>query len=393
MFSLRGLLGNVSVSKLKRGLQAVLMFAVVGLPVILVVAGLLSASSNTFSDWFGRFFDFNLDGGIVFLRVVATPIITWLLLAQGLYIFHLHKHRDELETNSLTLSDSTRQSLGAALSLTIIVLNLFYLVFVIAQLRYDFGNLAQLIADQQLTSFSELAVARFWELIMVALINIGLLFLGGDSLRSLFKTQWLKLASQLNVGLLLVSTLLLIFSAWQRLSLYIGGYGFSHKRFSAYTFLPVLIVGALLIGAGVFYAHRQVLLQKVALSIAVLFFGLMLLLPNTLIVNQLNYSLYKSGNVTVFDPLYTVKVDELDYKVARLKDDGSIPAYYTNDVRDNDGLWVAAQLLRDADNTMTSQAQRDYLQSQIDIFVGESGDRNWREFNLAEALLRRQLVD
>lgn len=362
---------SVSLESIKRISLVLSVFVLVGVPLLLVVVALLSSANSLFSEWLSSFQLPNFELGIWIIRAIFMVIIFPWLLAEFIFARVLQVNKDKISLTKISINKDFSEASGVAVVLIILMLNLFYILFVIAELKYDLGNLQQLIAERGLDSFSKLAVSRFWELIWVGIINISVLYFGRRFLRSLFKKDAaLKIFTSVNVGLIFLNTVFLIFSSYQRLQLYISGYGFTHKRFEALTFLPLLLVIATLVLLTIFL-RNQARLISLSFALLVLYFSVMAMLPTTYVVNQLNLDLGQKNQIQVVDPLYTLPTGEL--------------ASARNGIFDNDGLlaakhYLAAGGLSETDRTALEKAVSDYQNS-----IKESSD--WREFNLVRFLL------
>lgn len=138
---------------------------------------------------------------------------------------------------------------------TVIVLgsvNALFLFFVGLQFRYLFGGQANIHAAG--FTYAEYARRGFGELVVVALISLGLiLFLHTFGRRETAARRWGFTALS---GLLIVLVLVILASAWQRLSLYEQAYGFTRLRTYAHLFIPWLGL-ALLVVLGFLLTHQM----------------------------------------------------------------------------------------------------------------------------------------
>jgi hypothetical protein len=231
----------------------------------------------------------------------------------------------------------------------------------VAELQYDLGNLQGLLVKKGVSSYSRLAVARFWELILVSGINLGIIyFLIYPFRQSKEHCSHLVTRSFLPASvLLMLNTMLLVVSSWLRLQLYISGYGFSFSRYMGLSFLPVLIVIIILVIIS-FWAADCRKWYTHAFGLCILYFAVIVALPNNYLINRVNLALAHNDAIAVYDPLYTIPLGN-------------------NDVMSYDGLPIALQLLED-DTTLTT-AVRKKINKVVTDFHRSSKNTTWRDTN------------
>lgn len=130
--------------------------------------------------------------------------------------------------------------------------NALFLFFVILQFRYLFGGQSNIHAAG--FTYAEYARRGFGELVVVALISLGLILVLHTLSRRetpLHRNGFIVLS-----GLLVVLVLVILASAWQRLSLYEQAYGFTRLRTYAHLFIPWLGL-ALLVILGLLLTHQM----------------------------------------------------------------------------------------------------------------------------------------
>jgi hypothetical protein len=159
--------------------------------------------------------------------------------------------------------------------------NALFLLFVGIQLPYLFGGLVNITAARY--TYAEYARRGFAELVMVAILTLGLIYL----LRTVARLESPAAVRVFNFsGTLLVSlTCVMLASAFKRLLLYETAYGFTQTRLYVHVFMVWL---ALLLAWFAWTLWRRPERFAVGLLIAVLGFVLTLdvLNPDALIVQQ-----------------------------------------------------------------------------------------------------------
>lgn len=372
-------------------LKNILVFLVTGLPIIALIVKLLSLSNENFADFIGRFsinLDLSLDFlGIWFIRLPFAALVAIIYLC-FLFSFLLNNKAKQLYIDtSAGISNTGRRIYKYALSTgfgTITILNLFFIVFVYFELGYDINNVRESVLEKGFDSYSAFAVSRFWELIMVSLINFTLVYFLFSHYRRFQKisrklpkdskqnfAKFVQIFTLTNLLFLFVNTLLLVFSVYRRLSLYIEGYGFTDKRFSAYLLLPILIIVTSLVFARfIFPKFKQSV--SIAFAVLVLFMSIYTTLPTTYMINRINLNLAKQGKIVVYDPIYSIELDR--YQVQRYNnksytngEDESISINRSNDIKDYDGVLITQEILR-TDEIELTNAERTLLEEFIQDF-------------------------
>jgi hypothetical protein len=220
---------------------SILLFLLVGLPIVLVVTTLLSSASPEFAKVMKQLFDFQInDIGTNIIRFIVA-LVFFLYLATE-YIFIKKLSTTNFENSEIKTSEVVKKYIVYVSQITILFLNLFYVLFIYIQLRYDFGNLWEYIKDNNVQTFSSLATSRFTELLIVGSINLTILYFLNRPFIKIGLHEISNRLVKLNTVFLGVSTLALIYSAHARLTMYEGGYGFTSTRLNAHLFLLPLIV-------------------------------------------------------------------------------------------------------------------------------------------------------
>jgi len=208
------------------------------LPIVAILASLLSAADPIFSEW--------LQDIIELLRLEKLPeylvrlvlIGIWTFLTAGLLMFALYKSEEE----KLIGEDQPwpPRFLGFTESTIILgAINLLFFSFVTIQFRYFFGGEKNISLDGY--TYSEYARRGFGELLAVAFFTLFVIIVLSDitqreNKRDRVTFSLLTGAMTAFIGVILVSSL-------QRLALYETVYGFTRLR--AYSHLCVLWIGVL----------------------------------------------------------------------------------------------------------------------------------------------------
>lgn len=222
----------------------------IALPIVAVFAALLASADIIFGQQLNRLMQL--------LRLEKLPeyifrsvyILVGAYLIAGVLLHAAFRSRDEKlvgEGSSLV-----PRYLGFTESSIVLgSVGVLFLAFVIVQFQYFFGGHANIRIDGY--TYSEYARRGFGELVAVAFFTLLLLL----SLSGLTRREWeiqQKVFSGLGAGLVALVLVMLV-SAYQRLTLYESAYGFSRLR--TYTHVVLYWIALLLVGAILLEVLRQ----------------------------------------------------------------------------------------------------------------------------------------
>lgn len=138
----------------------------------------------------------------------------------------------------------------------LILINIVYVIFVVLQFSYLFGAWEGSLPEGM--TYADYARKGFAELMVVAILNFTILMtallLTADS------TKFMKRVNQLMLYLLVLCSLIILYSAYSRLHLYEEAYGFTYIRFLVHAFM--LFLAVLMIIAGLRIHYKQIPLAK-----------------------------------------------------------------------------------------------------------------------------------
>ncbi|HVF98420.1 MAG TPA: DUF4153 domain-containing protein, partial [Chloroflexia bacterium] len=201
-------------------------------PVLLVFAALLSSADMVFASLLGQMLEFKYlpDMGDLFTQVILAIIVGWVLAGGLAYAIG---RRDRATPNDEEPWDAgmdavpTRVSIGFVEVTTVLVLvNALFLVFGLVQFAYLFGGESNISAAG--LTYAEYARRGFFELVAVSVLTLGLIL----GMHHLTRRDTARQKLYFNgLGSLLVAlVLVLLASAYWRLSLYEQAYGYTHLR-------------------------------------------------------------------------------------------------------------------------------------------------------------------
>jgi hypothetical protein len=221
------------------GYSAWLRGILLTLPVLLVFIWLFASADLVFEKHLSRLFNFqlDLDPETVF-RTVLVLTVAYALTGAYTYFFRPSTYLKSVPepTFSFKLGSTESRILFGSL-------NLLFLVFILLQLTYLFGGQAN-IAAQGFT-YSEYARKGFFELVTAAVLTFLLVW--NVQKRAVKEggrhSAWFKTLS----SLLIVQVVIIMASAFQRLTMYEQAYGFTAARFYSHVFIIWLAIVSLLL--------------------------------------------------------------------------------------------------------------------------------------------------
>ncbi|NUT45477.1 MAG: DUF4173 domain-containing protein, partial [Thermoactinospora sp.] len=164
------------------------------------------------------------------------------------------------------VSPSFRTQVNSALWVVpLSALNVLFALFVALQITVLFGGDERVLRTSGLT-YAEYARQGFFQLVFVSVIVVAIVAVTSAVVRTSNRGRWL-LAGEL--GTLCALTMVILFSAWHRMDLYVEAYGWTRLRISvqaaiyglAILFVLILIAGAVrLAGRGSGWLPRTVVL-------------------------------------------------------------------------------------------------------------------------------------
>lgn len=343
-----------------KGIAPYLRGVLIALPLLAILASLLSEADPIFSQW--------LQDLIELLRLEKLPeyilrlvlISIWTFLAAGLLLYALTKSGEE----KLVGQDQPWPPRFLGFTETAVILgaiNALFFSFVSIQFRYFFGGEKNIALDGY--TYAEYARKGFGELLAVAFFTLFILMALSGITRRESRPQRVTFsvlsgAMTAFIGIILVSSL-------QRLTLYESAYGFSRLR--TYSHLCILWIGILFLAVlalEIAQQHRYFTLASLA---AVTGFVLTMNAVNVdgLITRQNIQRLQESD--AVLDAPYLLELsDDAIPTLIRLADDPSISAV------EREGIGAVL-------------ACRDWA---LDL---NAGDLKWQSFTLPTRLARHAL--
>lgn len=247
----------------KRHFWSILLGLLLALPIVGILASLLSSADPIFSARLADFLEyFDIDK----LPEYIFRLCYILILAYFIVGSFVHAHYNQHEEKPDLSQDFFKPFLGWVEAIVILIaVDLLFLAFVSIQFQYFFGGGANITAEGY--TYADYARRGFFELVGVAVISL-LLYLGLGAITRREEKVQRGLFTGLSI-LLIALVLVMLVSSWMRLAMYEDAYGFSRLRTYTHVFIPWL--GALLVAT----AFMEVIQKqhRFALALLVVTFG------------------------------------------------------------------------------------------------------------------------
>ncbi len=226
LFSLRG------VNKDQKVLSQVVKGILMAIPVLFVFLLLFSSADLIFQKYVSDLIGIDIESEAIF-RSILIFIATLVYTGAYSYSFREKENQIAIQQNSKNHSVGHIES-----SILLGSVNVLFFIFILVQLTYLFGGESNISA--QGFTYAEYARRGFFELIAVAIISL-LLLLTTEKYVVKKETDHAIGFKVLSTALV-VQVILIMASAFTRLSLYEEAYGFTTLRLYSYAFIILLAV-------------------------------------------------------------------------------------------------------------------------------------------------------
>lgn len=273
-----------------KAVKSILIGLLVSVPILLLVVPLLSSADMVFRSYVTNltktwdlvnFKSFIVQSIIIFAVFIYVFAYVW-----SFYFKHSHNQSKELSF-SFTW-DST------VIMTVLSTINMVYLIFSIIQFSYLYGVGGNLLPAE--FTYAEYARRGFWELVAVTIINLSILLGCMKFVRQDNKTGYL--VCRILLGLLIVFSLNMLFSAHFKMSLYENVYGLTYLRVFVHYFMGLLLVFFLLAFGNITLARLH--LVKAFIVVSLVFYTVLNYINVDHIIVQHNLKMYsETGKVDI----------------------------------------------------------------------------------------------
>lgn len=323
-----------------QALPQIVRGVLIALPVLLLFVLLFSSADLVFRQYVTDIFDWNISDELFAHILMVLFVTAGFIGAFG-----------ALGAKLQAAAKQPAKSKTGMIEVTILFasLNALFLSFIVIQLAYLFGGAANVTAGD--FTYAEYARKGFFELIAVAALSL-LLIWGTDKLL-LREVQQHSLRFKLLAGGLIVQVMVVMASAFKRLQLYEGAYGFTAPRLYSYIFIIWLAVVLAMLLYKILSGRREHFLAAgVALS----------MLAALVFVNLVNVDSFVAKR-----------------NIERFQKTGKLDVRYFEDLSP-DAVTQTARLL-DSSNPMVKGGIASILHSQRQQLL--DSDKSWQSANLS----------
>ncbi|MDM8558328.1 DUF4173 domain-containing protein [Candidatus Parabeggiatoa sp. HSG14] len=279
--------------------RAVLRGYAITIPLVLIFGLLLMASDAYFEASVKETLDWNWSRKAIAWLVVTFIISGWITAA----ILRGGVLREGLVINKGFSPLSTWELGTVEITIILGTINILFLSFIVVQFTYLFaGDI--LVQSFFGPSYADYARRAFFQLVIVALLMIILLFLMHWLHRP--KHYWERKLFQVLAMLIVVMTMIIETSAVYRMSLYTHVYGLTELRFYTNVFMAWLVVLFLWFSITLLLEQRKRFIFGAVLTAMVFISGLLILNPDAHIVKTNLMYAKKVGQE--FDTTYTTSL-------------------------------------------------------------------------------------
>ncbi len=270
-----------SENKFGRGVWPVVLGIIISIPVLVVILPLLSSADSQFEGITEYLYSFigNHVGDFFMRLLLSLPVTAYLfgLVYGGIH----HKNTDHFSEDTIRGSAAHLRTLpDTAVHTVNTIMALVYLLFIAIQGRYLFSAFAGIRPEG--FTFSEYARRGFFELCVIAVINLVILIVSNSFSKNPFQENvWLKRETVLLSAL----TILLLATAMSKLLLYISAYGLTELRVLSLTFLIWMFLVFLLI---IISRYKNIPLVRISVIAGAVLFCLLCAIPISKCIKQYN---------------------------------------------------------------------------------------------------------
>jgi hypothetical protein len=228
--SLSNLFSQQEIKEERKVLPQIVQGILMAIPVLFVFLLLFSSADLIFQKVLTNFF--NIDNTLeVFLRFILILIVTVIFVGAYAYSFRDKSSQTSKKQNIKNYTIGKIEN-----SILLGSVNLLFFVFILVQFTYLFGGESNISA--QGFTYAEYARRGFFELIAVAIISLFLLLVIEKYVIK-EKTEHM-LGFKILSTFLIIQVILIMASAFTRLSLYEQAYGFTVLRLYSHAFIILL---------------------------------------------------------------------------------------------------------------------------------------------------------
>lgn len=314
----------------KQVMIRVVIGLLISIPLLLIVTSLLSTADGVFNELLAKFPDYfaNISLGEGFFRVLWVVLLglgmfgfVWGFVDSKSYI-RTHPANGLEAMAGPAAAGHEEDGIGiddpVIITTVLVAINVVYMLFVSVQFSYLFGAWEGILPDGK--TYADYARSGFFELIMVTSINFGILLLSLLSVRK--AGGGLKRLIQLLLYILVLCSMVMLYSAYSRLTLYEEAYGYTYIRFLVHAFM--IFLGLLLVLAAVRITRAQFPLVQCYIVLGLLSYVLMNYIGMDHIIAEQNIQRYEASGTLDAHYLTQLSADVVPELIAFSKQENGI---------------------------------------------------------------------
>ena len=273
--------------------------------IALIVIGLLCSADNEFAKIFSTIFkDINIFNVSELTGRIIIIIIAFFYFA-GFFMNMLDKENGLKEFEK---DEKAEKKESYTIRMMITVLNLVYLVFCFTQIKVLF--------TEQNIKYSKFARKGFFQLMIVSLINIVMILKANN--KNLKETEKQEKYKKTMCIVMVIFTLIIIISAFARMTLYQQNYGYTRLRILVdYTLITEII---LLIPTIIYILKNKIDLIKTYFVIIITMYCLVNFINIDKIIMKNNFNRYKETGYIDLNYIMEMNNSDLIEQLLELKD-------------------------------------------------------------------------
>jgi hypothetical protein len=232
-----GVLNVIKDDSKRNTAKKILIGLAISIPLLLIIVPLLTSADMVFNNYLEKIFDslkkINSDN---FLQLFLILIVSVLSFS---YLWSFLKYKKIVLPESLEIKMESSLKVDSTISITVLCLvNFVYLLFILVQFAYMFGSVKNGLPGN--ISYADYARKGFFELLTVSLINLSILLFGITFQAK--NSNLVKKTISILHSLLVVFTIIILVSAFRRMSLYENAFGFTYLRVLTHSFMILLFI-------------------------------------------------------------------------------------------------------------------------------------------------------
>lgn len=356
----------------------VIIGLLVAIPFVILFTVLLSSADQSFSKFvedflkstFGNLFpDFKAAMSTIFKFFIAIVLSIYsMIYYYGVASRDSYFAKRMTERENIEMAAPKRSWDAISVSVFLFVLNIIFIIFLIFQLRYLFGGERYIVGPEASLTYADYARRGFGELSVVSFLVFLITMI--LSVKTQLITTAHKLLFKINSLVLVISTMIIGYSAFMRLDLLQSVYGFTGLRmFGLITEIFISIM--LLIVIISLFIKKTSRLLNLSFSIALIIYcATFIILPMDRVVAELNYQRFKeTKQVDVF--YLTQRNDEAIPVLVKLAEDknlsdpqkliilDNLEERYNSRIKDQNLKWQSYNITKSTNKVLLDELFKD----------------------------------